>query len=143
MFGKVIIDWQNRIYVEGFDGFAGILWHAESPKIRAAIRPPLREKRVNRFRSDVHAEPHLDEQPDDEGKRRDAQRDAGHLREAAFEGQVLGDGDIVVEDDDDQHHDRQHGAEREQIALGRKEQVRQNEQRHGDQVGDARCRRRI
>lgn len=32
MFGKVIIDWQNRIYVEGFDGFAGILWHAKSPK---------------------------------------------------------------------------------------------------------------
>lgn len=109
----------------------------KSKKYGRPFGRPLREKRVNRFRSDVHAEPHFDKQPDDEGERRDAQRDAGHLREAAFEGQVLGDGDIVVEDDDDQHHDRQHGAEREQIALGRKEQVGQDEQRHGDQVGDA------
>ncbi len=44
MFGKVIIDWQNRIYVEGFDGFTGILWHDKSSKNTGGLSAARRDR---------------------------------------------------------------------------------------------------
>ena len=84
----------------------------------------------------IHTQYILDDQTYCEGEYRHTQADAGHFSKTAFEGQVFGDGNVVVKRGDDNDNGSQHGDQGPDPRLGREDQIGQNQQRDGDQIGD-------